>query len=66
MNKNEKFEYCLLWQEARDLAMEKGLQMSLTCPMDSLCSGEKCVFIDPRKKVHEIIYKCKQEPVIGC
>jgi len=65
MTENEKVEYCLLWAEARDEAEKRGLHMSLTCPMEEFCEGEKCTFIDPKKKVRGIIYK-DEEPIIGC
>ena len=65
MNGKEKEEYCLLWAEARDIAMERGLKMNLTCPMEEVCPGERCEFIDPKKKIKGIIYKNK-EPIIGC
>jgi hypothetical protein len=66
MNEQERHEYCLLWAEARNLAMERGLEMSLTCPMEEHCDGKKCVFIDPTKKVKEFIYEAPKEPIIGC
>jgi hypothetical protein len=63
MNEQDTHDYCLLWAEARNIAMEKGLRMSLTCPVEDFCEGEKCVFIDPVKKVKGIIYKT--EPIKG-
>ena len=66
MNEKDTQDYCLLWAEARDIAMERGLKMSLTCPMEDFCPGEKCTFLDPKKKVRGIIYKIEQEPTIGC
>jgi hypothetical protein len=38
-------ENCLLWVKAAQLAREKGFIMSRNCPMDSVCSGERCVFL---------------------
>jgi hypothetical protein len=66
MNEQDTHDYCLLWAEARDIAMERGLKMSLTCPMENVCEGERCAFIDPIKKIKGIIYKVEQEPIIGC
>ena len=54
-------EYCLLWIEARDLAIERGLKLSLTCPMEEVCTGEKCIFIDPTKKVKQQLEETKKE-----
>lgn len=56
MSEQDKREYCLLWQQARDLAMERGLEMSPLCPMEKTCSGEHCVFIEPLKKLKDTIY----------
>ena len=66
MNEKDNKEYCLLWAEARDLAKERGLNMSEQCPMEGYCSGEKCTFIDPRHKVKGLIYKSEPEVIIGC
>jgi hypothetical protein len=66
MGKEDQKEYCLLWAEARDLAKDKGLNMSQNCPMETLCKGEKCTFIDPKKKVMGIIYKVEPEVIMGC
>jgi len=70
MTEQDKMEYCKLWIEARDLAQDKGLTMSLVCPMDEVCTGEKCVFVDPKKRVTDIIYSAPYEGVkvteLGC
>ncbi len=65
MTENDKKKYCLLWQEAREEAVKRGLEMSALCPMEEICSKEHCVFIEPLKKVKDIIYKA-EEPIIGC
>jgi hypothetical protein len=64
MNEKDKHEYCLLWQQARDLAGERGLDMQLTCPMEELCTGTRCVMIDPQKDISGIVYN--SDPIIGC
>jgi hypothetical protein len=66
MNERDKQKYCLLWQEAKEIAKERGLEMSVMCPMELTCSGEHCVFIDPKTKVEKLIYKAPEEPIIGC
>jgi len=47
-----KEEYCALWQNSRDKAMDKGFQMDLVCPLEEVCHGETCVYIsgDSRDK----------------
>jgi hypothetical protein len=62
MNKTDNEAYCLLWTEARNLAQERGMEMSEHCPMEGYCAGEKCTFIDPIKKVKGIIYKADIKP----
>lgn len=48
-------EGCLLWQEARDKAMEKGFQMSLTCPLEEVCNGKHCTFTEAREKLNKYV-----------
>jgi hypothetical protein len=64
-------EYCILYIGARDLAMDRGLKMPLTCPLEETCQGEVCVYIDPDRKVKEDLKRLRdelnrQEPIIGC
>lgn len=50
-------ESCLLWTKAKDLAQERGFEMSRFCPVDSLCTGEKCTYIDPEPIKSETLGK---------
>lgn len=38
---------CLLWEKAKDLGQERGLTLSGTCPINSFCSGERCIYQAP-------------------
>ena len=40
-------EPCLLWENAKDLAKDKGLTMRGECPVNQLCIGETCIYIAP-------------------
>jgi hypothetical protein len=59
MNENDTHAYCLLWAETRGLAMERGLEMALTCPLEEICKGTSCVLIDPKKDTDGLIYNYK-------
>jgi hypothetical protein len=54
-------EYCILWVGARDKALDRGLQMDLTCPMEEVCTGETCVYLSPDREVKENLEKLRQE-----
>jgi hypothetical protein len=40
-------ESCLLWEKARGVGEPRGLHLDRFCPMEKLCTGETCVFIEP-------------------
>lgn len=40
-------ERCLLWTKTKDIAKDRGFEMSNQCPMDSVCNGERCIYISP-------------------
>lgn len=42
---------CLLWEKAKVLAQDRGLEMSPTCPVDKLCKGSECTIIRPTEKL---------------
>jgi hypothetical protein len=44
---------CELWKKTADLAKDRGFNMSDKCPMISVCSGERCAFIDPITKLSQ-------------
>jgi hypothetical protein len=48
---------CLLWQQARDLGQQRGLELDPVCPLDKKCTGTTCVFIDAPKEAKEDIDK---------
>jgi hypothetical protein len=41
---------CILWQRTRDLAKDYGHEMSAKCPMESVCKGTTCTFLEPMTK----------------
>jgi len=36
-------EPCLLWESAKVLAQERGLEMGNSCPLDNICTGHMCL-----------------------
>lgn len=48
---------CLLWQKARDIAAERGLEMSPRCPLQDVCSGESCIMMEPATGAQDQINK---------
>ena len=38
---------CLLWQKTADLAKDYGYEMTPKCPLDSVCEGTRCDFLEP-------------------
>ena len=68
MDEQEK-KYCMLWHEARNKALERGFDMSPRCPLEDVCTGEKCIFIDPKGKkgiIYQSPTKHPNEPITGC
>lgn len=48
-----KEQGCLLWDRTRDLANERGFEMSVKCPMVDVCDGSRCIYLaapEPEKK----------------
>ena len=39
-------EHCELWEKAKGLAQERGLDMSPKCPMDEVCKETRCFFLN--------------------
>ncbi len=50
-------EHCVLWDRTRDLALDHGFQMSKLCPMDAVCTGERCAMMEPIKKTADRLEK---------
>lgn len=48
---------CVLWSKTRVLAQDHGFEMSNLCPMQEVCNGETCVFIEPIKQTADNIGK---------
>jgi hypothetical protein len=40
---------CALWDKTRVLAQDHGFEMSIQCPLKSVCNGEYCGFLEPSK-----------------
>ena len=62
-------ERCVLWEKTKDLAQERGFEMSQKCPMDSVCTGERCVFIssdgvNPQQQVEKFYKKLEKHEEI--
>ncbi len=38
---------CVLWVNTKDLSMDYGHIMSDTCPLDDVCVGKRCAFLEP-------------------
>jgi hypothetical protein len=59
-------EKCVLWERAKNLANDRGLQMSPVCPMEEICNGKRCFYINPVEKVEQELQKHNEEVIIGC
>jgi len=40
-----KEEGCLMWEQSKTLAKERGLEMTGSCPVSSVCKGTQCVYL---------------------
>lgn len=36
---------CVLWEKARVLGQDRGLEMSVTCPVSGYCEGTHCIYL---------------------
>ena len=52
---------CTLWEKAKNLAQERNMRMSDECPMDGICSGEKCVFLISGETDEQKLDKLREE-----
>jgi len=54
-------EPCLLWEQTKDLAKDRGFEMSDKCPMDTVCTGEKCVYLADEETDEDKLTKLREE-----
>ena len=45
---------CVLWENAKDLASDRGFTLSDTCPMINVCRGTRCVYMSDSAKIEEL------------
>lgn len=48
---------CVLWSKTRVLAQDHGFEMSNLCPMQEVCRGETCIFLEPIKQTADNLEK---------
>lgn len=45
-----KEQGCLMWEKGRVKAPEGQTKMGNRCPMESVCEGSRCIYLDESKK----------------
>ena len=54
-------EYCVLYQNARDKALDRGFQMDLVCPVEEICDGKNCIFLSEEGGVKNRLEELRRE-----